>query len=266
MVKVFFAGEGYGDIKTDTKCSVLVNYFYIKNSAHAKTIKQHYKYKELFLDSGAFTAWTKGVDIPIEEYCEFVKEADCDFYSVLDVIGDDKATFENQKKMEELGTTPVPCFHYGDDWKYLEHYCEKYDFISLGGMVGKSTKDLQPWLDKIFRDYPNQKFHGFGMTREKLMERYPWYSVDSSSWIKNGCSKRIFSYENGTIYLGNHPSVTDLILKNNKPWRDFFEKYNLKTVDLYKDYKEIMKANIYGFMEFEQIKPKNEAIKQQTLF
>ena len=30
------------------------------------------------------------------------------------------------------------------------------------------------------------KVHGFGMTNPNLMQRYPWYSVDLSSWLKTG--------------------------------------------------------------------------------
>ena len=50
-------------------------------------------------------------------------------------------------------------------------------------MVPVSTKDLLPWLDRIFSTYicddkgfPKVKTHGFGLTTS-LMIRYPWYSV-----------------------------------------------------------------------------------------
>jgi len=51
----------------------------------------------VFLDSGAFSSFTKKVDINIEQYIDFIKSnADLlDHYSVLDVIGDAKATLKN---------------------------------------------------------------------------------------------------------------------------------------------------------------------------
>ena len=267
MVKMFFAGtEAFGKEIGECDARDLINYFYVKDKKDILTFKKDNNIKELFLDSGAFTACTKDVKIDIKEYCNFVKKIDCDFYSVLDVIGNDKLTFENQKKMEELGTYPVPCFHFNDDWKYLEYYCKNYDFISLGGMVGKDTKILKSWLDNIFQKYPTQKFHGFGLSRISLVERYPWYSIDSSSCIQSNASKKIFSYHLGQLYLGNSASVTNLILKNNKPWKNFFEKYNLSTIDVLTNYIISLKANIYGYKEFEEMTKIPDINKQKTLF
>lgn len=146
----------------------------------------------LFLDSGAFSAFSKGVEIKIDAYISFLKENInyLEVYSVLDVIGNPEATFENQEYMESKGLKPLPCFHYGEDVKYLKLYLDKYDYIALGGMVPISTKDLMIWLDNLFSSYicdskglPKVKIHGFGMTSLDLMLRYPWYSVDSTSWV-----------------------------------------------------------------------------------
>ena len=45
------------------------------------------------------------------------------------------------------------------------------------------------WLDKCFGDYicdehgkAKFKVHGLGLTTPHMMVRYPWYSVDSTSW------------------------------------------------------------------------------------
>jgi len=149
----------------------------------------------LFLDSGAFSAFTKGVTINIEEYITFIKENQnvIAVYANLDVIGDPAGTLTNQKIMEAAGLNPLPCFHYGEDINYLKIYLENYDYLALGGMVPISTTDLIPWLDMIFSQYicdqqgtPKIKVHGFGLTSLKLMLRYPWYSVDSTSWVMTG--------------------------------------------------------------------------------
>ncbi|GAI85302.1 unnamed protein product, partial [marine sediment metagenome] len=146
----------------------------------------------LFIDSGAFSAFTKKVKIDIQEYIKFIKDnVNCiEVYANLDVIGSAEGTLKNQEIMEKAGLNPLPCFHYGEDIKYLEHYISKYEYIALGGMVPISTKDLSVWLDWIFPEYlcdkkgmPKVKVHGFGMTALKLMLRYPWYSVDSTSWV-----------------------------------------------------------------------------------
>lgn len=146
----------------------------------------------LFLDSGAFSVWSRGIEINIQEYIEFIKKYEkyIDTYAGLDSVGDPEKTLENQKIMEKAGLNPLPCFHYGSDESYLKHYLKNYDYIALGGMVPISTKDLIKWLDKLFCDYicdskgiPKVKIHGFGLTSLKLILRYPWYSVDSTSWV-----------------------------------------------------------------------------------
>lgn len=154
----------------------------------------------IFLDSGAFSAHTLGVELSVAEYCEYIKrnadiirnEDGVLMASVLDGIGDPLQTWRNQFEMELRGVRPLPCFHAGEDERYLEHYVANYPYITLGGMVGSSTKQLQIWLDRIWDKYlvdgagrPKVKVHGFGITSVPLMETYPWYSCDSSSWIQS---------------------------------------------------------------------------------
>lgn len=158
---------------------------------------------DLFLDSGAYSAFTKGVKIDIKEYIEFIKEHEdsLEIYSNLDVIPTKemtkdeaaKKTWKNQKIMEKAGLSPVPVFHYQEPLKYLEYYVENYDYISLGGMVPVSNTQLRYWLDPLWsgpltdeKGVPKVKVHGFGLTSLKLMLEYPWYSVDSTSWVVTG--------------------------------------------------------------------------------
>lgn len=154
---------------------------------------------QLFLDSGAFSAWTLGVELSVAEYCEYIKrnediirkEDGVLMASVMDGIGDPLQTYRNQLEMEARGVRPLPCFHFGEDERYLEHYIANYDYITIGGMVGKSTPQLMIWLDRIWNKHmvdgsgrPKLKVHAFGVTSIPLMEAYPWHSCDSSSWVQ----------------------------------------------------------------------------------
>ena len=154
----------------------------------------------IFLDSGAFSAWTLGVELSVQDYCEYIQrnmdiirvEDGSLMASVLDGIGDPLQTYRNQLEMEARGVRPLPCFHAGEDERYLEWYVSNYEYITLGGMVGSSTKQLMIWLDRIWDRYltdgagrPRIKVHGFGITAVPIMEAYPWYSCDSSSWIQS---------------------------------------------------------------------------------
>jgi hypothetical protein len=154
----------------------------------------------LFLDSGAFSAWTQGVSIDIYEYIDFIKEHldVLEVYANLDVIGlggkqpnrlTAEKTLENQKIMEEAGLNPLPCFHFGEPFEYLQYYVDNYDYLALG-VAGNTGNKLIPWLDECFGNYicgedgmPKIKIHGFAVTSLKAMLRYPFYSVDSTSWV-----------------------------------------------------------------------------------
>lgn len=95
----------------------LESYHYIYRESAVKKIRQDGK--TVFLDSGAFSAFTKGVQVDLPGYCEYIKK-NADIIqvidgvlcaSVLDGIGDPLLTYQNQMAMEALGVKPLPCFH-----------------------------------------------------------------------------------------------------------------------------------------------------------
>ena len=178
--------------------NLLESYHYIHKDSFVQAIRE--KGDKIFLDSGAFSAYTLGVDLDLPTYCDYIQrnadiirvEDGIVIASVLDGIGDPQLTLDNQNAMEALGVRPLPCFHAGEDERYLEHYIKNYEYITLGGMVGSSTKQLMIWLDRMWDKYltdgsgrPRLKVHGFGITSIPIMERYPWWSCDSSSWIQS---------------------------------------------------------------------------------
>lgn len=177
--------------------AILESYHYINKEKLVNDMRANNA--KIFLDSGAFSAWTLGAELNVNEYCDFIKqnqdvirmEDGILMASVLDGIGDPIKTWENQYAMEQQGINPLPCFHYGEDPRYLEYYVANYPYITIGGMVGKSQPLASKWLDRIWEKYivdgagrPKVKVHGFGITAMPIVKRYPWYSVDSSSWIQ----------------------------------------------------------------------------------
>lgn len=155
--------------------------------------------KPFFLDSGAFSAKNQGQIISLDEYADFLlKYKDqVDLYCGLDIIPADSSvkskqegaayTLWQQKELEKRGLRPVPCFHAGEPEEYLAHYVSHYDYIALGGMV---DYELGEWLNHIWTHYllnsdgtAKVKVHGFGMTSLSLMQKYPWESLDSTTWL-----------------------------------------------------------------------------------
>ena len=169
----------------------LESYHYIHKGKYVERMRRDKV--RIFLDSGAFSAFSLGAVIDIAAYAEFVKEHQdiIEMASVLDAIGDAEGTYKNQVELERRGAEVLPCFHYGEPWDICEYYVRNYEYITIGGMVPIPNAKLEPWLDELWdrvltdKDgYARTKVHGFGQTSGKLMLKYPWYSVDSSSWIQ----------------------------------------------------------------------------------
>ena len=211
----------------DTIPNILESYHYVHRQKAVDEMRADGA--QVFLDSGAFSAWNMGATISLPKYCNYIKENEdiirkddgVIMASVLDGIGDPLQTYRNQLEMEARGVRPLPCFHFGEDERYLEFYIANYPYITLGGMVGKTVEQLITWLDRIWERYiidgsgrPKTKLHAFGITSVRVMERYPWYSVDSSSWIQFGAYGSMFtpdgvpyrvSEKAGTIHdMGKH--------------------------------------------------------------
>ncbi len=137
----------------------------------------------------------------LEGYIEYCTKhaAEVDMYVAMDIIYNAKASWEVQKYMETCGLLPVPVFHYGEDWKYLERYLENYEYVGVGGLGQRTSVQSYITLgDEIFKRVcdkhgrPHNKIHGFAMTSVQLMKRYPWYSCDSSTWTslsRNGWAR-----------------------------------------------------------------------------
>ena len=131
---------------------ILESYHYLATETKVNRVRRDGI--KIFLDSGAFSAYTMGISLDLGEYCDYIKQYEDIIEkvdgtlvaSVLDGIGDPQKTYENQQAMERLGVRPLPCFHYGEDTRYLDHYVANYDYITIGGMVPITKPQLYLWL------------------------------------------------------------------------------------------------------------------------
>lgn len=148
---------------------------------------------DLFLDSGAFTAMTKQETIPLPAFIDYCVASAQHWQTIaaLDIIGDDAASWDAYLAMRAAGVPAIATFHFGEPWAALEKMVNECDYIAFGGLVGVRSEHRQQWLDKAWSiavkddGTPRLKVHGFGVTTLHLMTMYPWYSVDSTSWVKS---------------------------------------------------------------------------------
>ena len=182
---MYFAG-GHGEQYLIGK-PILESFWYKREAVGAMEYS-----KEFFLDSGAFTAFTKNVTIKAEDYAEFIHthKEKITVASSLDAIGDAEESYRLYKRMKELGCDVIPVFHGREDVSFLRRYLDEgATYIALGGMVPETNAYIGPWLDDLWSNvltYPDGKprvqVHAFGMTILQFIQKYPWRSVDSSSW------------------------------------------------------------------------------------
>lgn len=110
---------------------------------------------------------------------------------MLDLIMNPKATYEVYQYMRSCGVDPMPVVHFGTEFKWLHKYMDETDYIGLGGLGQEVTKSAYVnYGDALFKEItdkdgrPRWKTHGFAMTTVELLVRYPWFSVDSTKWVK----------------------------------------------------------------------------------
>lgn len=155
----------------------------------------------LILDSGAFTAHTLGKTFTPDAYAQWVHAMRARWTDKmaavhcmnLDVIGDQHATWRNQRTLEAFDIDPMPIITFDAPMKDLRQALEQYDYIAFGGLVphARNRKRLQGWLDTCFREVlahrertgTLRRIHLLGITSEWALMRYPLYSSDSSSFI-----------------------------------------------------------------------------------
>lgn len=148
--------------------------------------------KKVMFDCGAYSAFTKGITINMDDlilyYSEIEKEyPDVEFsFIALDVIGDKRKgwdSYDNWQYMKQR-INCIPTFHYGDNFDVLEAYASQTNYIAIGGLVTAklTNREMYKFLNGIFNKYPNHKFHLFGINSFNVTQRYNVYSCDSLSW------------------------------------------------------------------------------------
>lgn len=219
-------------LRTTPNCLESYHYYNTDTGMLAYNEDQHRDYGiEVFLDSGAFSADSLGATITVDEYCTWlqrhqhlVRRVDgVPLQAGLDVIDTKNAdgalaTYQHQWRAEnEYGLYLIPVFHFGEDWRWLDHYASNYPYIGLGGLVtgqGSDNARNTAWLDRCWdmltdaHGRPLVKVHGFAVAGRTKLERYPWASCDASSWLKIATHGNIALHDWGKVLAvsGNSPA------------------------------------------------------------
>lgn len=233
----------------------------------------------IFIDSGAFSVHTKGIELDVDEYIEYINSIDKDIHIFAQV---DKipGEFGKQKTKEQILEAPalswknylymkdrvnsrdklLPIFHQGENFKWLHNILEythddgsHISYIGISPANDKSAKEKEIFIHKCFNiikksSNPNVKTHAFGMTSKWILEQYPFTSADSTSWLMTGVNGSIMT-PYGIILVSqnklNDPShINNMPTKARENVEQFVEKLGYQLEEAMIDYKIRMCINI----------------------
>ena len=188
-MNVYFVTTGLWEevqvIKKVRPPRLLCSYWYFKNKPLAKFCEELGYKPEILLDSGAYSAFTKGKHVNVLDYIEYIR-ANRDYiakYISLDVIGDPKTTVLLWGLMRGLGLSPIPVIHYGDPIRLLGLYSDSGTPVALGGTVPvRDKRVVAAWCAEVKRQYPDTELHLLGSTSRAILHSGALTSCDASTW------------------------------------------------------------------------------------
>jgi len=166
----------------------LVSYFYLKDNKGWDLVEwANNKSYPVILDCGAWSAFNKKITLDNKDYIDFCLKYQDKFFDIvaLDVINNHQATMSNYLEIYNAGLIDsIPTFHFGTPFEELDKLTKMTNYIGLGGIAQKGRQiKINKWLDYVFTNYPDVKFHGFGATTPELLCRYNWHSIDGTTWM-----------------------------------------------------------------------------------
>jgi hypothetical protein len=171
------------------------------------SIEQGNTDQELMLDSGAFTAWTKGKEVRlstlISTYRKFMRKYEQQTKTIwllnLDRIPGRKgetptarqvadALAESDKNFgalhREFGDRVLPVYHQGEPASRLDEVCAMSTYIGVSPRQGLGERNRLNWVRELHGtlDRTRIRTHGLATTGTVMSTTVDWHSIDSAAW------------------------------------------------------------------------------------
>lgn len=308
-INIFFAGAGFEyDLAYDAGVRKrLLSWHANFPDEIADYVNSQSTGRESFgiVDSGAFTVWNKGGSIDIEKYCEKLVELlpNFDVAANLDII-------PGKKGMPAKDITPrmtedaasggwanyiiiteylkargfdwrriMPIYHQGESMEWLKRMVDYgCPYIGVSPSNDYATPQRQLWLDDVF-DYLGSlptlpKTHGYAVTSPVLMKQYPWFSVDSASWVQLGgyggvnTPYGVISMSDREEIMGKPKAMDgcDWSPEMKEKMAKYFSDIGINMNDLRSDYKLRWHANAVYILALEKTMMCKPRLKPSSLF
>lgn len=155
-----------------------------------------------------------------EEYFNWVMEWK-DYFTyfvdldIQDIVGLDTVRKWRQRFIDAgVGHKMITVWHTVDGWKNFERQVAESvsNYVGVEGL--RSGKEMLPYNKFIKYAYTHDcKVHGFAFTKPGLLHKFPFYSVDSSSWTYGIRFGAIYVWEKNKLLTINTGSDKHLFAK-----------------------------------------------------
>lgn len=141
----------------------------------------------LMVDSGAFTAHTRGRTIRLREYADWLTRwrGAWDYAMNLDVIGDPAASARQCARLHEWGLPVMPVFTIGASLAEFDAMVRDSVYVAVGGLAGRGVgkQTLIDRLRMLQRRAADQGggIHALGVAATDIVRRTRPYSSDASA-------------------------------------------------------------------------------------
>lgn len=219
-MKLFLAATGSKPFLAEElkNCRYILESFYYVREWQIPLIREC---KCFLLDSGAFTFMSASSgnidwDSYVDRYIQFIINNDIRYFFELDIdsiVGYERVKQIRRQIESKTGKQCIPVWHKSRGPQEYIRLCDEYPYIAIGGFAIKTIKKgeygyIHTLLEKA--DARNTKVHGLGFTPPDV-DRYGFYSVDSSSWGAGSRFASIYQFSAGKMTVHKKPKNSRLV-------------------------------------------------------
>ena len=244
---------------------------------------------KLFVDSGAYSAYTKGKEIDVEDYINLINNIG-DVVTVFAQVDKIPQVIGREPTPEEFSAAAhqswdnylymiskvdkkyrdkiMPVFHFQEDTKWLKQMLEythedgsHIKYIGLAVSTVDNADVRSRWLDMCFKiiktsSNPDVMTHAFGTTAWDVLEQFPLTSSDSTTWILSAVNGAIIVNKKAvTISDRTKTKNAHLLHKSPAVYEEVEKKANqfgFTIEQLMEDYISRLKFNVYSIKEWQE--------------
>lgn len=197
--------------------------------------------EDVVVDSGAYTVWNLGrPKLNVDKYITFCQRFPESWWAInMDIIPETGASKTDLNRCAEEGLANflhikekvpkvIPVYHIGEDIKFFREYMNHTDYIGLSPKTDTIEAVKREFLKKCFNISRDKvKIHGLGYSSKDGLETFPFYSVDSISFVRVSLMEKhmhttgVFSclrYKRIRYFLRLESYITELWKRRGIEW------------------------------------------------